>query len=43
MQQGFFAVQRLVMIALVLVKKIESPCGTCRGQGVVRKQKLYTS
>lgn len=42
MQQGFFAVQRPCPQCSGSGQKIESPCGTCRGQGVVRKQKTLS-
>jgi molecular chaperone DnaJ len=42
MQQGFFAVQRSCHVCSGSGQKIESPCGTCRGQGVVRKQKTLS-
>ncbi len=41
-QQGFFAVQRPCHVCSGTGQKIESPCGTCRGQGVVRKQKTLS-
>ncbi len=42
MQQGFFAVQRPCPTCSGTGQKIESPCGSCRGQGVVRKQKTLS-
>jgi molecular chaperone DnaJ len=42
MQQGFFAVQRPCNQCNGTGEKIESPCGTCRGQGVVRNQKTLS-
>ncbi len=42
MQQGFFAVQRPCPTCSGAGQKIESPCGSCRGQGVVRKQKTLS-
>ena len=42
MQQGFFAVQRPCHQCNGTGDQIESPCGTCRGQGVVRKQKTLS-
>lgn len=38
----FFAVQRTCHVCSGSGQKIESPCGTCRGQGVVRKQKTLS-
>ncbi len=42
MQQGFFAVQRPCPQCSGTGQKIQSPCHTCRGQGVVRKQKTLS-
>ena len=42
MQQGFFAIQRPCNQCNGSGEKIESPCGTCRGQGIVRKQKTLS-
>ncbi len=42
MQQGFFAVQRPCPKCSGTGQKIDYPCGTCRGQGVVRKQKTLS-
>ena len=42
MQQGFFSVQRTCHQCSGTGEIIESPCGTCRGQGVVRKQKTLS-
>jgi len=41
-QQGFFAVQRACHVCSGTGQTIETPCGTCRGQGVVRKQKTLS-
>ena len=42
MQQGFFAVQRPCPTCSGTGQKIETPCSSCRGQGVVRKQKTLS-
>ena len=42
MQQGFFAVQRACNQCNGSGEKIESPCNTCRGQGIVKKQKTLS-
>jgi len=42
MQQGFFAVQRTCPECSGHGKKIESPCSTCHGQGVTRKEKTLS-
>ncbi len=42
MQQGFFTVQRPCPTCSGTGSKIESPCISCRGQGVVRKQKTLS-
>ena len=40
--QGFFAVQRTCPECSGHGKKIESPCSTCHGQGVTRKEKTLS-
>ena len=42
MQQGFFAVQRPCHQCNGSGEKIEFPCGTCRGQGIAKKQKTLS-
>ena len=42
MQQGFFAVQSTCPQCSGTGQKIETPCTTCRGQGVVREQKTLS-
>ena len=42
MQQGFFAVQRPCNQCHGTGEKIDSPCRTCGGQGIVRKQKTLS-
>ncbi len=41
-QQGFFTVQRPCHDCAGTGQSIDSPCRTCRGQGVVRKQKTLS-
>jgi molecular chaperone DnaJ len=42
MQQGFFAIQRPCNQCNGTGEKIDSPCRTCGGQGIVRKQKTLS-
>ena len=42
MQQGFFAIQRPCNQCHGTGEKIDSPCRTCGGQGIVRKQKTLS-
>jgi molecular chaperone DnaJ len=41
-QQGFFVVQRACHACSGTGQTNETPCGTCRGQGMVRKQKTHS-